>query len=103
MDVLANLGSGRAIVPTRVLLQEVHEPSISKTLAKANMVAESSQETPPSIESISESPEVKEIHFDWRTLFIIDLRIGGLPEDKNEHEWMHHRAGHYTLLNDELF
>jgi hypothetical protein len=43
-----------------------------------------------------------EIHSDWRTPFMIYLRIGGLPEDKVEHERLCHRAGQYTLVNDEL-
>jgi hypothetical protein len=42
-DELAKLGSNRAMVPTGVFLQELHERSISKTLAKASKVAESSQ------------------------------------------------------------
>jgi hypothetical protein len=41
-DELAKLGSSRASVPTRVFLQELHEPSIAKALAKVNKVAESS-------------------------------------------------------------
>jgi hypothetical protein len=45
-------------------LQELHEPSISKVLAKASKATESSQETPPSIETIPESPKVMEIHSD---------------------------------------
>jgi hypothetical protein len=31
------------------------------------------------------------------------LRTGGLPEDKVERERLRHRAGQYTMLNDELF
>jgi hypothetical protein len=31
------------------------------------------------------------------------LKTWGLPEDKDEHERLCRRAGHYTLLNDELF
>jgi hypothetical protein len=34
---------------------------------------------------------------------MIYLRIGGLPEDKDECERLHRQAGHYTLQNDELF
>jgi ribonuclease HI len=67
-DELANLDFSRAMVSTWVFLQELHEPNISKALAKASKLAESSQEAPPPIVSISESPEVMEIHFDWRTL-----------------------------------
>jgi hypothetical protein len=47
-------------------LQELHEPSIAKALAKANEVAESSQETPSLNEGIIESPKVMETHLDWR-------------------------------------
>jgi hypothetical protein len=63
-DELAKLGSSRAMVPTWVFLQELHELSISKALAKATKAAEASQETPPPSESITESPEVMEIHLD---------------------------------------
>jgi hypothetical protein len=69
-----------------VFLQELHEPTISKALTKANKVVESSQETPSPPDSIIESLEVMEIHSDWRTLFMIYLRIGGLLEDKVECE-----------------
>jgi hypothetical protein len=60
-DELAKLGSSRAMVPTGVFLEELHEPSISKDLAKATKAAESSQETPPPNENITESPKVMEI------------------------------------------
>jgi hypothetical protein len=45
-------------------MQELHEPSITKALAKASKEAETSHETMPPIESISESPEVMKIHSD---------------------------------------
>jgi hypothetical protein len=45
-------------------MQELHEPSITKSMAKASKAVESSQETPPPIESISELPEVIEVHSD---------------------------------------
>jgi hypothetical protein len=61
VDELAKLGSSRAMVPTGVFLEELHEPSISKDLAKATKAAESSQETPPPNENITESPKVMEI------------------------------------------
>jgi hypothetical protein len=86
VDELAKLSSSRATVPTRVFLQELHEPSISKVLAKAIKVAESSQETLHPKESITESPEVMEIHSDWHTPFMIYLRTRGLPEDKIDRE-----------------
>jgi hypothetical protein len=34
---------------------------------------------------------------------MIYLRIGGLPEDKDKHKQLCHRARHYMLINDELF
>jgi hypothetical protein len=91
------------MLPTGVFLQELQEPSIFKALAKANKEDKSSYETPPAIESMPEPPEVMEIHSDWHTPLMIYLRIGGLPEDKNEHKQLCRRAGHYTLLSDELF
>jgi hypothetical protein len=54
VDELAKLGSSRAMVPTGVFLQELHEPSISKALAKATKAANSSQETPPPSENVPE-------------------------------------------------
>jgi hypothetical protein len=81
-DELAKFGSSQAVVLTGVFLQELHEPSISKALAKTTTAAESSQVTPPPNESITESPEVMKIHSDWRTPLMIYFWIGGLPEDK---------------------
>jgi hypothetical protein len=86
VDELVNLSSSQAMVPTWVFLQEIHEPSISKALAKATKVAESSQETPTPSEIITESLEVMEIHSDWRTPFMIYFRTGGLPEDNVDRE-----------------
>jgi hypothetical protein len=91
------------MVPTGVSLQELHEPSISKALAKAIKAAESSQETPTPCESIIEIPEVMKIHSDWRTPFMTYLRTGGLLEDKADRERLHRQAGQYTLVNNELF
>jgi hypothetical protein len=63
-DELAKLGSSQAMVFTGVFLRKLHEPTISKALAKANKAAESSQVTLPSLNSLTESPEVMEIHLD---------------------------------------
>jgi hypothetical protein len=41
-DELGKLSSSRALVPTGVILQELHEASIGKALAKANKAAKSS-------------------------------------------------------------
>jgi hypothetical protein len=56
------------------------------------MAAESSQETPPPNEGITESLEVMEIHSDWHTPFMVYLRMGGLPEDKVKCELLHRWA-----------
>jgi hypothetical protein len=66
------------VVPLGVFMLELHEASITNTLAKDNKVAESSQETTPLAEGMSESPKVVEVHSDWCTSFMIYLRIGGL-------------------------
>jgi hypothetical protein len=64
MDELVKLGSSQAMVSPVVFIQELDEPSITKALAKASKEAETSHETTPPIESISESPEVMKIHSD---------------------------------------
>jgi ribonuclease HI len=63
-DELAKLSSSRATVPIGDFLQEQHEPSILKALAKAIKVVESSQETLSPKDSITESPKVMVIHSD---------------------------------------
>jgi hypothetical protein len=102
-DELAKLGSSRATVSIGVFLQELHEPTISKPLAMANKVDESSQETPPPPDTITESLEVMEIHSEWCIPFMIYLRTWGLPEDKVECEQLRRRAGQYTLVTGELY
>jgi hypothetical protein len=82
-DELAKLGSSRAMVPTGVFLQKLHEPTISNALAKANKAVESSEETPPPPNNITESPEVMEIHSDWRTPFMIYLKTGACQRTKS--------------------
>jgi hypothetical protein len=56
-DELAKLVSSRSMVPTRVFLQEFHELTIAKALAKASKASESSKDSPPPTDSITESPE----------------------------------------------
>jgi hypothetical protein len=102
-DELAKLGSSRAMVSIGVFLQELHEPTISKPLAMANKVDESSQETPPPPDTITESLEVMEIHSEWCIPFMIYLRTWGLPEDKVECEHLRRRTGQYTLVTGELY
>jgi ribonuclease HI len=102
-DELAKLGSSWATVPTGIFLQELHELTISKALAKANKAVKSSQEAPPPNDSITKSPEVMKIHLDWHTPFMVYLRTGGLLEDKVECEQLCRWVGQYTLANDELY
>jgi ribonuclease HI len=82
IDELAMLGSSRAMVPTGVFLQEHHEPTIAKALAKASKASMSSKEALPPTDIITKSPKIIEIHSDWHTPFMIYLKTGGLPEDK---------------------
>jgi hypothetical protein len=42
-DELAKLGSSKTVIPLEVFVQKLHEPSITKVLAKTNKAAESSQ------------------------------------------------------------
>jgi hypothetical protein len=72
-------------------------------LAKASRMAESSQGTTSSVESISESPKDMKIYSDWHTSFMIRLKTGDLPEDKDERELLRRQARVYTLVNNELF
>jgi hypothetical protein len=103
VDELAKLRSCRAMVPTGVFLQELHETTISKALAKANRAVESSHETPPPPDSITKSHEVMEIHSDWSTPFMIYLKTGGLLEDKVKCKRLCQQIEQYTLVNDELY
>jgi hypothetical protein len=57
-DELVKLSSSLAMVPTGVFLLKLHEPTISKALAKASKASESSQESPPLPDGITESPKV---------------------------------------------
>jgi hypothetical protein len=102
-DELAKLGSSRAMVSIGVFLQELHEPTKSKPLAMANKVDESSQETPPPPDTITESLEVMEIHSEWCIPFMIYLRTWRLPEDKVECEQLRRWTGQYTLVTGELY
>jgi hypothetical protein len=103
MDELAKLNSSQAVVPAWIFLQKLHEPNITKALAKASKMVESSKENMSSVENIPESPKVMELHSDYGTPFMIYLMTGGLLEDKDDRELQRRRAGHYTLVNDELF
>jgi hypothetical protein len=40
VDELAKLGSSWALVPTGLFMQELHEPSFAKALAKVNKAAD---------------------------------------------------------------
>jgi ribonuclease HI len=63
-DEHAKLGSSWVVVPPWVFMLKLHEPNITRVLAKANKAAQSSQETTPPAESVSESPKVMKAHSD---------------------------------------
>jgi hypothetical protein len=85
-DELAKLRSNQTKVPQRVFMQEHHEPSIVQAMSKASKVVESSQKTTSPVEDKYESPDVMTVHSNWCTPFMIYLKIGGLPDDKDERE-----------------
>jgi hypothetical protein len=68
----------------------------------ANKVVESYRETTPPVEGMSKSPEVTEDHSYWHTMFMMYLRTEGMPDDKDEHERLRRRVGHYVLVNGEI-
>jgi hypothetical protein len=53
MDELAKLRSRQVVFPTWVFLQELHEPSITKALAKVNKAAEFFEENLPTNKGIT--------------------------------------------------
>jgi hypothetical protein len=85
-DEIAKLGSSQAVEPPGVFMKEFHEPSINKALSKANKAVESSQETTPPAKGSFESPDVMADHSNWRTTFMIYLRTGGFPDNKDKSE-----------------
>jgi hypothetical protein len=100
---LAKIGLNRATVPPVVFMQELHEPSISKTLFKAIKDAESVEGVAPSNDNEPESPNVMIVRLNWCTPFMMYLKTGDLHEDKDERERLRRWAGHYTLVGEELF
>jgi len=116
------MGSSRSLVPPGVFLQELHEPSISRALAKASKPAESSEEQEKSKVTQSESsgqpPEsparpgnfnestndsnIMVVDSDWRTPFRVYLETGGLPEDKVEKDRLKRRVPSYVLIGNDL-
>jgi hypothetical protein len=77
-DELAKLGSSRGIVPLGVFMQELHEPSINKTLSKASKDVESIDNATTPADDKSDSSDVMMAHSDCRTSFMIYLKIWGL-------------------------
>jgi hypothetical protein len=43
------------------------------------------------------------VHSNYRTSFMIYLKIGGLLENKDERERLRRLGAHYALVGDELF
>jgi hypothetical protein len=102
-DELAKLGSSQATVSPGVFMQELHESSINMVLSKASNAAKLIESTALPSDDNPESSDFMTIHLDWRTPFMNYLKIGGLPEDKDEREGLRQQAGHYTLADGELF
>jgi hypothetical protein len=99
-DELAKLNSSRGTMPLGVFMQELHEPSISQTLSKAIKATESIDSTTTPADDKSDSSDIMMVQ---RMLFMIYIKTGGLLKNKNERERLRRRAGHYTLIGEELF
>jgi hypothetical protein len=84
-------------------MQELHEPSISKTLAKASKATESIDDSTTPADAKDDSSKVMLVDLDWHTPFMTYLKTGGLPEEKVERDRLKQRAVHYTLVSEELF
>jgi hypothetical protein len=93
------LGNGES----KVFMQKLDESSINKALSKASKVAEFSDYTTTPTDDKSDSSVIMMLHSNWRTVFMIYLKVGGLPGDKDEREGLRRWVGHYTMVGDELF
>jgi hypothetical protein len=102
-DELAKLGSSQGMVPPGVFMQELHEPSINKAISKSNKTVESIDGTAAPADDKSNSSDIMMVDSDWRTPFMIYLKTGGFPEDKDERERLRQWAVHYTLVGEKLF
>jgi hypothetical protein len=91
-DVLSKLGSTRAQVPVRVLVHELHAPSIPEP---APMTTDSTPSQP--------GQEVMMIDVDWRQPFINYICEQQVPSDKNLAEQLVHRAKSYVLVGNKLY
>jgi hypothetical protein len=67
-------------------MQELYEPSISRALSKASKAVESIEDATQPTDDKHVSSDVMTVYSDWRTSFMIYLKIGRLPEDKDERE-----------------
>jgi hypothetical protein len=72
-------------------------------LYKASKATEFIDYTITPADDMPDSSNVMMVHSDWCTLFMIYLKTGGLPEDKDERERLRRRVGHYSLVGEELF
>jgi hypothetical protein len=72
-------------------------------LSKASKVTESIEDATHPTDDKPESSDIMTVHSDWGTLFMTYLKTGGLPEHKDKWERLRRHAGHYTLVDEELF
>jgi hypothetical protein len=91
-DVLSNLGSTRAQVPSSVFVHKLLAPSIPEPAPTTTDLV-----SPPA------DQKVMMIDVDWRKLFIIYIREQKVPMDKNLSEQLTCRAKSYVLVGDKLY
>jgi hypothetical protein len=102
-DELTKFGSNQVTLQLGVFMQELHEPSISKALDKSSNAAEPIDDIATPADNMTDSSKVMIVDSNWCTLFMIYLKIGGLPNNKVERDRLKWRAVHYTLVGEELF
>ena len=89
-DVLAKLGSNRALVPPDVFVQELQVPSIKQEAS-----------TPTSTPTLD--VQVLVVNSAWTQVFIDYILDHKLPDNKVEAEQITRRSKNYILVEDWLY
>jgi hypothetical protein len=95
-DVLSKLGSKRALVPARVFVQDLREPSIRLL---SDIETSSGDAAPPGGHDVL----MAEAEDDWRLDFIAYILEKRVHEDKVEREKIVRRSANYIVISTELY
>ena len=91
VDHLSKLGSSRAVILSRVFVQDLLVPSIKED--------KEVQEVPPAEQLVLAVPSLAA---DWREQFTKYLTSTDVPTDKTETECLIYQSKHYMLVDDNL-